>query len=143
MTRRCCEACAGLFKCQKRCRKQFSPLWRSCEARASLFMGGKHPQRRFKHRGGAVKHLQFWLSASKDGESSFHCWGSPVKLVQACLCARNTLQHRFNRGGHAVKYMQACSIASKYGESTLHHCGSPVKLVQACLYAIYTAEEVL
>ena len=106
-------------------------------------MCGKHPQCRFKHRGGTVKHLQSWLSASKDGERSFHYCGSPVKRVQACLCAQNTLQLRFNRGGDAVKHVQTCSSASKYGESTFHHCGSPVKLVQACLYAIYTAEEVL
>ena len=106
-------------------------------------MCGKHPQCRLKHREGAVVHLQSWLSASKDGESSFHYCGSPVKLVQVCLCARKTLHRRFNRGGGAVKHVQACSSASKYGESTFLYCGSPVKLVQACLYAIYTAEKVL
>ena len=40
--RRCCEACAGLFKCQKKWRKQFSPMWKSCDAGTSLFMCGKH-----------------------------------------------------------------------------------------------------
>ena len=106
-------------------------------------MCGKHTECRLKHRGGAVKHLLSWLSASKDGESSFHYCGSLVKLVQACLCALNTLHRRFNRGGGAVKHVQACSSGSEYGESTFHYCGSPLKLVQACLYAIYTAEKVL
>ena len=31
----------GLFKWQGRSRKKFSPQWRSCEARANLFMCGK------------------------------------------------------------------------------------------------------
>ena len=39
--RGCCEARAGLFKCQGRSRKQFSPLRRPCEDGASLFMCGK------------------------------------------------------------------------------------------------------
>ena len=72
--------------------------------------------------------------------------------MQACLCARNTLQPRFNRGGDAVKHVQASSSASKYVESTFPYSGSPsckactslfichlyrqggaVKHVQACL----------
>ena len=45
--------------------------------------------RRLNLRGGAVKQLQACLSARKDRESSFlHC-GSPGRLVQDCLCARN------------------------------------------------------
>ena len=83
--RRCCEEHAGLFKCQKCWRKQFLPLWKSCEAGESLFMCGKH---RFHHRGGAAKHVQTCLSASKDGEISFlHCGG----LLHTCLCAVHTL----------------------------------------------------
>ena len=39
--RRCCEASGGLFKCQRRSRKQFSSMWRPCEVGASLFMCGK------------------------------------------------------------------------------------------------------
>ena len=35
------EARTGLFKCHKRSRKQFSSLWWSCDARASLFR--EHP----------------------------------------------------------------------------------------------------
>ena len=31
------EARVGLFECQERSRKSFSPLWRSCEARKGLF----------------------------------------------------------------------------------------------------------
>ena len=41
--RRCYKERAGLFKFQQRCRKQFSPLWRSSADCANLFMCGKHP----------------------------------------------------------------------------------------------------
>ena len=34
-----------------------------------------------------MKHVHAFLSARKDGESSFHNCGSFVKLVQACLSA--------------------------------------------------------
>ena len=68
--------------CLERSRKQFSPLWRSSEDRASLFMSQKRPI-----------------------ESSFHHCGGPVKIVQACSCARKVL------------------------ESGFHHCTAPVKLV--------------
>ena len=36
-----------------------------------------------------------------------------MKLVQACVCARNTLQCRFKLGGGAVKHVQACSVPVK------------------------------
>ena len=88
-----------------------------------------------------MKHVLACFNVYKDGESSFHYCGSPVKLMQACLCARNTLQRRFNRRGGAVK--QACSSVSKDGESSFHHCGGPVKLVQACLCAENTLNAVL
>ena len=45
---------------------------------------GNTLQRRF-HLRGAVKHVQACLSSRKDGESSFHHCGGPVKLVQTCL----------------------------------------------------------
>ena len=57
-----------------------------------------------------------------------------MKLVQACLCAKNTLQRRFNCRGGALKHVQACLRSSKDGESIIHHCKSPVELVQACLW---------
>ena len=82
-----------------------------------------------------MKHVQAGLSAKKDLESSFHHCGSPVKLVQACLCAGSTLQRRFNRRRDAMKQVQACLNARKDLESSFHHCGGPVKLVQACLCA--------
>ena len=72
-----------------------------------------------------------------------------MNIVQACLCAENTLQRSFNRRRSAVKHMQACFSVSKDRESSLHCCISPVKLVQASLLAgntlkqIYIAEEVL
>ena len=77
--------------------------------------------------------MQACLSARKDVESSFHNCGSPVKLVQACLCAGNTLQRRFNRRRGAVKHVQACLSATKDLESSFHHCGDPVQPVKACL----------
>ena len=42
-------------------------------------------------KGGAVKHVQAYLSARDDRESSFHRCGGPVRLVQACLCAGTCL----------------------------------------------------
>ena len=80
-----------------------------------------------------MKHVQACLRDRKDVESSFHHCGSPVKLVQACLCAGNTLQCHLYRRGRAVKQVKACLSARKDRESSFHHCGSPVKLVQACL----------
>ena len=40
---KCYEARLGLFKSQGSSRKQFSQLWRSCEARASLFKKQERP----------------------------------------------------------------------------------------------------
>ena len=55
-----------------------------------------------------------------------------VKLVQACLCAENTLQRHLNRRGGAVKHVQVCLCASTDRERRFHQCGGPVKLMQAC-----------
>ena len=59
-----------------------------------------------------MKHAQAWLSARKDGDLSFHNCEGPVKLVQTCLYAGNTLQRRFRRRGGAVKHVQACICES-------------------------------
>ena len=37
-----------------------------------------------------MKHMSACLSAMEDRESSFHRYGGPVGLVQACLCAGKT-----------------------------------------------------
>ena len=58
-----------------------------------------------------------------------------MKLVQACLCARNT---RFNYRGRAVKHVPACLRASKDRERRFHHCGGSGKLVKATLCAVNT-----
>ena len=42
-----------------------------------------------------MRHVQACLSASKDGERSFHNCGSPVIVVQACLWAE--VQERFEK----------------------------------------------
>ena len=88
-----------------------------------------------------MKHVQACFSANKVGESSFHHCGG--LLLQACLCAENTLQSRINRLGSAVKHVQACLSASKNLESSFHHYGCPMKLVQACLCAEKTYNAVL
>ena len=46
--------------------------------------------------------------ASTDRDSSYHHCGGLVKLVQACLCAENTLQRHFNRGGSVMRHVQVC-----------------------------------
>ena len=55
----------GLLKCQERSKKQFSPLWESSEARASMCMSGKDliklfspPMRCFEARVGLFKYKQ-------------------------------------------------------------------------------------
>ena len=55
-----------------------------------------------------------------------------MKLVQACLCVRGTVQRRFHLRGGVVKQVQACLNSRKDVERSFHHCGIPVKLVQAC-----------
>ena len=35
-----------------------------------------------------MNHVEARLSAREDRENSFHHCGGPVRLVQACLCAR-------------------------------------------------------
>ena len=64
---------------QGRSGKQFSPLWTPSEAHVSLFMCGKDLIM-------LLKHVQVGLSDRDDRESSFNRCGSPVSLVQACLC---------------------------------------------------------
>ena len=46
------------------------------------------------------------LSARKDRESSFHHYGGPMMLVQACLWAGNTLQPHSNRRRGAAKHVR-------------------------------------
>ena len=91
------QARTSLIMCQERSRI-FSPLLRSCEARVSLFM--------------CVKGL----------ESGFHHTRGPVKLVQACLCARKDLESGFHHTIGPVKLVQACLSVRKYLESGFHHC---------------------
>ena len=45
----------------------------------------------FNHRGGSVKHVQACWSAREDRESSFHFYGSPVRLDKACLCKERSV----------------------------------------------------
>ena len=68
-------------------------------------MCGKHPiQRRFDGRAGVLKHVKFCLYPNTHRESNLHHSGGPVKFVQACLCAENTLQLRSSRRGGAVQH---------------------------------------
>ena len=38
-----------------------------------------------------MKHVRACLSGREDRKSSFHRYGSPVRLMQNCLCVRKTL----------------------------------------------------
>ena len=53
-----------------------------------------------------MKHVQACLSARKDRQSSSHRCEGPVKLVQACKCAGNTLQRRFKP---PRRFYEACA----------------------------------
>ena len=52
-----------------------------------------------------MEHVQACLSGRDDRESSFDRSGSPVLLVQACLCAGKACYHHFNLGSGAVKHV--------------------------------------
>ena len=80
-----------------------------------------------------MKDVQACLSARKDGESSFQHCGGPVSIVQAGLCAANTLQRRLDRRAGVLKNVQVYLCASSDQESSFHSCGGHVKLVQAYL----------
>ena len=93
-----------------------------------------------------MKHVQAYFSSRKDVESRFHHCGSPVKLVQACSYARNTIQRRFHRRrGH----VQACGSANEDGktvfttEEVLCSWCKPVYMRETPYNAVLTAEEVL
>ena len=88
--RRFCEARAGLFRCQRKSRKQFSPLWRPCVVGASLFICGKDLLTPFNFRVGTCEAREGSLSGKELRESSFHRFGCPVWLMEACLCAGKT-----------------------------------------------------
>ena len=87
-----------------------------------------------------MKHVQTCLSARSDRESSFHHYGGPVSIVQASLCAANTLQRRLDRRAGVLKHVQVCLCPNTHRESNFHHCGGPVKLVQASLCAENTLQ---
>ena len=52
-------------------------------------MCGKYLITPFYPRGGPVKHVEACLSARDNRESNFHRCGSPLRWVQAFLCAGN------------------------------------------------------
>ena len=58
-----------------------------------------------------------------------------MKLVQACLRAREDLENSFHHCGSPVKLVHACLSTRKELESCFQHCGVPVKYVQVCLCA--------
>ena len=76
-----------------------------------------------------MKVVQASLSVRKDLESSFHHCGSPVKLVQAFVCAEKTYDLRVG----AVKHVQACLSFRKDLESIFYPPWT--SCVQACLNA--------
>ena len=52
---RSCEARIGLFMCRDRTRDQFSPLLKSCEARIGLFMSRERSRKQLSPLCGPVK----------------------------------------------------------------------------------------
>ena len=61
-----------------------------------------------------MKQVQACFTTREDRESSFHHCGSPVRLVQARLCAGKTRQSRFILRGGDVKQVQSCLSASLF-----------------------------
>ena len=54
-----------------------------------------------------MKLVEACLSARNDRESSFHQWGGAVKVVQSCLSARKDRERSFHRYAGAVKHLEA------------------------------------
>ena len=71
-------------------------LLKSSEARRSLFMCVKCLTQQFIHSIGPVKLVQACLCARNDLESGFHHYGGSARLVQACLSVRKELESSFN-----------------------------------------------
>ena len=93
-----------MFRCQESSRKHFSPLWRSSEADAGLFLSDrKDLQSCSLHCGGTLKLVQACFSVGKIAQSSFLLCGGPVKLMQVFLCARNDQKSRFHHCGGLEK----------------------------------------
>ena len=59
---------------------QFSPLWRTCEARIGLFMRRERSRKQFSPRWISCEARIGLLMAGNDQESSSHICGVPVKL---------------------------------------------------------------
>ena len=79
-----------------------------------------------------MKLVQACLSAREDRKSCFHQCGIPVRLVQACYVRERPVNATLTSDG-AVKHVEACLSATEDRESSFHHGGGPVRLVQACL----------
>ena len=129
--RRCCEASASLFKFQKRCRKEFSPLWNSCETGASLFYVWEAP-----YNAVLTSEEGLWSTCRPVEvpirmERVFTIEEVLCSWCRTCLYAKNTLQRRFNRRGGAVKHVQSLFMWQKRWRT--HYCGGLEKLVQGCL----------
>ena len=63
-----------------------------------------------------------------------------MKLVQACLYARNVSQSGFNIPRGLVKLVQVNLNFRKDVARSFHHSGGPVMLVQACLCALKVSQ---
>ena len=133
--RRCCEERAGLFKCQKRCRKQFSTLWRSG---AYLCMCGKHPFTPFSPPRLAVRHVQACLSANKDWESR---WCKPVYERETPYIAVFTAEVVLWSMCRPLKVPEKMEKAGFTTVKVLWSWCKPVYMWEAPYNAVFTAEE--
>ena len=67
----------------------------SCKARADLLSASKDGDSSFHHCGGVVRLVQALFGTGIDRECNFHHRGGAVKLVQACLNAREDEESNF------------------------------------------------
>ena len=66
---------------------EFSPLWKTCEARQACLSAGKVKESHFNHCRGLVKLVQAHFSVRKDRESSFqHSGGAVVTRADLFKC---------------------------------------------------------
>ena len=81
--------------------------------------------------------VQACLRARDDGDSNFHPCGSPVRLVQPCLCAANPDKAVFTTE-EVLRTRAGMFMCQGRSRMQFHHCGSFVRLVQACLCVVMT-----
>ena len=125
---RSCEARAGLFKCHDGARRKFSPLWSSCEACSSLFLCEKDLRKLFTPTSRSCEVHAGLLNCQEISRKQF----SPLwRLVNHIY-----VRERPEKPPRSCFEGRASLLSvRKELESSFHHYRGLVRHVQACLWA--------